>query len=428
MTGTAYALEESFQREWPGLVAAAARMTGDLDAAEEIVQDVLATALARWPFTGVPERPGAWMLTATRNRARNYLRDQARRRVRQQEAAILAPAPIEQAPADQHQTEQPPTGQENPTSEGIDDDRLRLVFMCCHPLLSVEAQVSLTLRLVGGLSTSQIARAFLQPPTTIGQRLSRAKRTLVDARVAFAAPGPHEWGERLPAVLGVVYLIFNEGYSSAEGPTLTRSELGHEALRLGRLLAELLPDEAEVHGLVALMAFQSSRLATRVDESGELVLLADQDRGAWDWQRIGEGQTALVRAWQLGRPGPLTLQAEIAGCHAQAPTWEATDWTRIVGLYDTLMARSPSPVVALNRVVAVAMLHGPEIGLAEVDSLARSRQLDQYHLLWATQADLARRCGRLDEAAGAYRRALDLATNPAERRFLAGRLAECECA
>jgi predicted RNA polymerase sigma factor len=292
----------------------------------------------------------------------------------------------------------------------------------------VEAQVALTLRLVGGLSTSQIARAFLQPQSTIGQRLSRAKRTLVQAQVAFAVPGPADWAERLPAVLGVVYLVFNEGYAAADGPSLTRSELGHEALRLGRLLAELLPDEAEVHGLVALMSFQLSRMATRVDESGELVLLADQDRSAWDESYIGDGQTALVRAGRLGPPGPLTLQAEIARCHAQAPTWEATDWDRIVRLYDALMDRSPSPVVALNRVVAVAMLHGPEVGLAEVDSLAGRGELDHYHLLWATQADLARRCGRLEKAAAAYRRALELATNPTERRFLAGRLAECQSA
>jgi RNA polymerase sigma-70 factor (ECF subfamily) len=406
------ALEECFQREWPGLVAAAARITGDLDAAEEIVQEVLATALARWPFTGVPERPGAWMLTATRNRARNHLRDEARHRARDQAAAILAavqPEPPEPAPA-------------------IGDDRLRLVFVCCHPILKVEAQIALTLRLVGGLSTRQIARAFLQSESTIAQRLVRAKRTLADAGIPFAVPEPGEWGDRLPAVLGVVYLVFNEGYGSAEGPLLTRIELCREALRLGALLAEILPDESEVHGLLALMEFQASRLSTRMSETGELVLLADQDRSQWDRAGISNGRSALSRARQLGGGGPLILQAEIAACHANAPTWDATDWARIVELYDQLIEVTPSPVVALNWVVAVAMLRGPEVGLEMLEPLSSDGELDDYHLMWATQADLARRCGRREQAAAAYRRALDLVTNPTERRFLAARLAECECA
>ena len=407
--GAGAALAGCFRDEWPKLVAGAARITGDVGAAEEIVQEVLVTALARWPFAGVPERPGAWLMTATRNRARNHVRDQSRALARQDALAPLAG--VEAAPAG---------------AGPIADDRLRLIFVACHPVLAPEAQVALTLRLIGGLSTRQIARAFLQPEATVAQRLVRAKRTLADTRVPFAVPPADEWAQRLPAVLGTVYLIFNEGYATADGTSLTRDDLCEEALRLGRLVGELLPSVAEVHGLIALMELHVARSATRVDDDGRLVLLADQARDRWDRARIAAGLAALERAKGLGAPGPLTLQAELAACHATAPSWEATDWAQIVGLYDRLAAVAPSPVVALNRAVALAMLHGPEHGLRELDALVEDGDLDGYHLLWAARADLLRRCGRPGDAAEAYRRALALAGNPVEQRYLADRLAECE--
>ncbi|HEV2310737.1 MAG TPA: sigma-70 family RNA polymerase sigma factor [Acidimicrobiia bacterium] len=401
-------LEECFRREWPVLVGAVARITGDLDRAEELVQDVLVTALDRWPFTGVPDRPGAWLLTAARNRARNALRDAARERVRVQAAAERA------AVARLDPRDVPP----------IADDRLRLVFACCHPLLSPEAQVALTLRLVGGLSTRAIARAFLVPEPTVAQRLVRAKRTLAERGVRLDLPP--EWRERLSSVLGVVYLIFNEGYAAAHGPDLTRPDLCAEALALGDLLAELFPGEGEVHGLVALMELQASRLAARVDDAGRLVVLADQDRAVWDLERVNAGLAALRHAEQLGPRGPLVLQAAIAAEHARAAAFEATDWAAIVALYDELHDLTPSPVVALNRSVAVAMADGPAAGLAALDEVVAGGELDEYHLLWATRADLVRRGGRPDEAAGDYRRALACCANPAELDHLRRRLAECE--
>jgi RNA polymerase sigma factor (sigma-70 family) len=403
------ALDACFRDEWPRLVAAAARVTGDVGAAEEIVQEVLVTALARWPFAGVPERPGAWLMTAVRNRARNHVRDKSRERARQEALTPLASE-----------------GEAGRAHEAIADDRLRLIFVSCHPLLAPEAQVALTLRLIGGLSTRQIARAFLQPEATVAQRLVRAKRMLAEAPVPFAAPSRDEWPQRLPAVLGTVYLIFNEGYAASDGASLTREDLCAEALRLGRLLAELLPSEGEVHGLVALMELHAARLPARVGGDGGMVLLADQDRSRWDATRIAAGLAALDRARSCGAPGPLTLQAELAACHATAPSWDATDWGRIVELYDGLAARAASPVVALNRAVAIAMRHGPEEGLRELDQLVEAGDLDSYHLLWAARADLWRRSGRPADAADAYRHALTLASNPVERRYLAGRLAECE--
>lgn len=405
------ALETCFRDEWPALVAAAARITGDLAAAEELVQDVLVSALARWPFTGIPDRPGAWLMTACRNRARNYVRDRARERARQQAASALA---VEQ-PAD--------AGAAAP--DDIVDDRLRLIFLCCHPSLPVEAQVALTLRLVCGLSARQIGRAFLQPEMTISQRITRAKRTLAESRTPFELPPAAEWPQRLPAVLGVIYLVFNEGYAPADGPDAVHDGLCDDALRLGAFLAGLLPDRGEVHGLLALMELHAARRPTRVDTAGDLVLIADQDRSQWDHNRIEAGVTALARARQLGEPGPLTIQAELAACHTLSPDWERTDWAQIVTLYDQLLDQSPSPVVALNRAVAIAMRDGPETGLAALGPLVEAGTLDGYHLLWATRADLARRCGRMADAARDYERALALATNPADVRYLTARLDEC---
>jgi RNA polymerase sigma-70 factor (ECF subfamily) len=405
------ALEACFRDEWPTLVAAAARLAGDLATAEEIVQDVLVSALARWPFTGIPDRPGAWLLTATRNRARNVVRDRARERARREAATTLAPHDDAAASDD--------------GSDGIVDDRLRLIFACCHPGLPVEAQVALTLRMVCGLSVRQIARAFVQPEATIGQRITRAKRTLAESATPFAVPPPADRTARLPAVLGVVYLVFNEGYTPVEGPDAIHDELCEEALRLAALLVTLLPAQSEVHGLFALMALHDSRRPTRVDRDGDLVLLQDQDRSRWDRQRLQAGMAALRRARDLADPGPLTLQAELAACHALAPSWEETDWARIVTLYDRLLACSPSPIVALNRTVAIAMRDGAEAGLADLAPLVEEGALDGYHLLWATRADLAQRCGRLAEAAADYEHALALATNPADIRHLTRRLAEC---
>ena len=386
------------------MVGAAARIVGDVDVAEELVQDVLVTALARWPFSGVPDRPGAWLMTATRNRARNRVRDHAREQARLESAAVIAAA-VDEAPA----------------REAIDDDRLRLMFTCCHPVLGTDAQTALTLRLVAGLSTRVIARGLLQPEATVAQRIVRAKRALADARVPFAVPGPDAWDERLPAVLRTVYLIFTEGHTAAEGPDLARPDLCAEGIDLGRLLTELLPACAEAHGLLALMELQASRLATRVDDAGELVVLADQDRRRWDRAKIDAGIAALERAEQLGRRGPLTLQAAIAACHARAATWEDTGWEQIVHLYDELLDLDPSPVVALNRAVAVAMVEGPGTGLALVDELVADGALDRFHLLWATRADLLRRAGRPGDAVADYDRALQLTTNPSELRHLADR-------
>ena len=404
-------LAESFRREWPRLVAAAARIVHDLGRAEEIAQDVMVTALDRWPFTGVPERPGAWLLTATRNRARNAVRDGARARARDEAAA---------------QPERVPAAEPD-EPEPIGDDRLRLVFACCHPLLTREAQVALTLRLIGGLSTAEIARAFLVPEPTMAQRLVRAKRLLAEAGVPFVIPAPEEWGQRIPAVLAVVYLIYNEGYEAASGAALTRPVLCREAQRLASLVAELLPGEPDVHGLAALLALHNARIGTRIDEVGDLVLLEDQDRSRWDVTALAEGRAAIERALAAGPPGPFTVQAMIAACHTVAPSWEDTDWDAVVVLYDQLYLLTPTAVVALNRAVAVAMAGSPDDGLAVVDGLTTG-ELQRYHPLWATRAHLLRRLGRSHEAAVDYRRAAALAGNLVERRFLLARAAACEAA
>ncbi|HEU5003168.1 MAG TPA: sigma-70 family RNA polymerase sigma factor [Actinomycetota bacterium] len=408
MSETADALQECFRTEWPVLMGAVARMVGDLHAAEEIVQDAMVSALGRWPFTGVPDRPGAWLMTAARNRARNYLRDAARQRTRLNAVPPLPEGDLEEPPA-------------------IEDDRLRLMFVSCHPLLGPDAQAALTLRWVAGLSTRQIARGFLQPEATVAQRIVRAKRTLAESGAGFAVPAPGEWAERLPGVLRVVYLIFNEGHTAGEGDDLTRPDLCDEALRLGRLLAELVPAEPEVHGLLALMAYTASRLPARTDSQGDIVVLADQDRSRWDRALIQAGDGALRRAEALAgaERGPLTLQGAIAGIHARAPSWEATDWAALVALYDRLSETAPSDVVALNRAVAVAMASGPRAALPALDDLVDAGSLGHYHLLWATRADLLRRAGRPGEAIADYDRALQLVHNVAEERFLAARRAQC---
>jgi RNA polymerase sigma factor (sigma-70 family) len=405
-------LAEVFRAEHARVVAAVLRIVRDIDAAQEVVQDAFEQALDHWPADGTPERPGAWLLTTARRRALDHLRRTRRAGAR---ADALAHAALGAA--------EPPPDVVDP--EEIPDDRLRLIFTCCHPTLPADSRVALTLRLVGGLSTTEIARAFLVPEPTIAQRLVRAKRTIRDRRVAYEVPEGTELSARLSAVLAVLYLIFNEGYAAHTGPALVRHDLCEEAIRLGRVLAELMPGEPEVLGLLALMELQASRASARTDADGELVLLEHQDRLRWDRERIARGLDVLARAGPIERAGPYQLQAAIAACHARALSWEETDWPRIVVHYAALAALAPSPVVELNRAVAIGLARGPAAGLAALDRLG-DRALRDYHLLPAARAEFLRRLGRAAEAAAEYRRALDLAANPRERAFLAGRLAACE--
>jgi RNA polymerase sigma factor (sigma-70 family) len=410
------AIDAVWRIESPRLIAGLARFVRDVGLAEDLAQDALVAALEQWPEAGVPDNPGAWLMAVGKRRAIDRLRrgkvlerkqEELGRdlEVRQEEAEPVLDAAID---------------------DGIEDDLLRLVFTTCHPLLSTEARAALTLRMLGGLTTDEIARAFLVSEPTVAQRIVRAKRTLAEAHVPFEVPGRDELPGRLSSVLEVIYLVFNEGYAATAGDDWMRPALCEEALRLGRVLAELAPQESEVHGLVALMEIQASRSRARVGPSGEPVLLLDQDRARWDWLLIGRGLAALERAERLDRAlGPYALQAAIAACHARARTAYETDWARIAALYDALARLTPSPVVELNRAVAVGMAFGPAAGLELVDALTSEPTLERYHLLPSVRGDLLAKLGRFEEARAEFERAASLTQNEPVRRLLFERAAAC---
>jgi RNA polymerase sigma-70 factor (ECF subfamily) len=407
-----WAVNEAFQAEWGRVVAHVIRVTGDWDLAEECAQDAFAKALERWPHDGIPSSPAGWLKTTARNRALDQLRRNTVGATKEKEVAMI-----------------PLTHEVNDRDDsGIADDRLRLIFTCCHPALAIDAQVALTLRTLAGLTTPEIARAFLVPNETMAKRLVRAKHKIRDAKIPYRVPPGHQLPQRTVAVLAVLYGLFNEGYSASAGDDLVRQSLCTEAIRLARLLAELMPDEPEALGLLALMILHHARRAARVDPDGDLVTLEDQVRSLWDATAISQACEILDAAVRFGSPGPYQLMAAIAACHALAPTPSDTDWAEIAVLYKRLSEMVPSPVVALNRAVAVGMAEGPTAGLLLVEELEESGELADYHLLPATRADLLRRLGQYEEATVAYRQALELAPTDVERRYLTKRIAETSAA
>jgi RNA polymerase sigma-70 factor (ECF subfamily) len=408
-------VEAVWRMESGKIIAKLARMLRNVGLAEEMAQDALVAALEQWPRSGVPDNAGAWLMTTAKNRALDELR--RRKLMVRNLDAIAHESPL------MGSGEPPPDGA---VDNDIGDDFLRLTFIACHPILSTESRTALTLRLLAGLTTAEIARAFLVPEATIGQRIVRAKRTLTEARIPFEAPPAAERAARLASVLEVIYLIFNEGYSATAGDDWMRPALCEDSLRLGRILAELMPQDAEVHGLVALMEIQASRLGARTDAAGDPILLLDQNRGRWDQLLIRRGLAALERAASLGGAlGPYALQGAIAACHARAQTPHDTDWNRIVALYDALAQQAPSPVVELNRAVAVSMAYGPAAALELVDVLAHDERLKSYHWLPSVRGDLLQRLGRFEEARTEFSRAAALARNARESALLLGRAAAC---
>jgi RNA polymerase sigma-70 factor (ECF subfamily) len=410
---SAHRYEHLFRESSGQVLAALIRSVGDFDLAEDAFQEAVVVALERWPIDGVPTNPGGWLLTAARRKAIDRLRREAQRPGKHDAAQRLADLRAEAAEAEA-------TSDMNT----ITDDRLRLFFTCCHPALATESQIALTLRTLVGLNTDEIARAFLVSEPTMTQRLTRAKKKIRLANIPYRVPPASELPERLHAVLAVIYLVFNEGYSATTGDTLVRRELCAEAIRLAGVVVELMPDEPEAIGLLALLVLQDSRRETRVADDGSLVLLEDQDRSRWDHDAIDEGVALIDRALRLGRPGPYQRQAAIAALHAQAPTWDATDWPQIAALYGALARETGSPVVELNRAVAVAMADGPALGLHMVDALADIEMLQRSHLFHSARADLLRRLDRTDEARAEYEAALALARTAPEQTFLRRRLAE----
>ena len=407
---TALATVDSVYRsESRRVLATLIRLLGDFDIAEEALHEAFAAAVEQWPHEGVPANPRAWLVSTGRFKAIDRIRRRAKFDVSLEDVV--------------EQVESIPDPTPEADNEGVEDDRLRLIFTCCHPALAPDAQVALTLREVCGMTTEEIARAYLTSPATVAQRIVRAKAKIRDARIPYEVPGRTELPERLESVLRAIYLVFNEGYLATSGESLTRHDLSGEAIRLGRLLVELLP-EPEAVGLLALMLLQESRRAARSTEDGELVLLGDQDRTLWNHEQISDGTTLVEGALRTGGAGPYAIQAAIAALHAAAPNAEATDWPQIVALYDVLLAIEPSPVIELNRAVAVAMRDGPAVGLTLVDALLARGDLADYRLAHAARADLCRRIGRADDARSAYRRALELTQQASERRFIERRLAE----